>query len=237
MFGRLAAKVVAHGIVSATKAAMSSGQRLPQLDETVRRIEAGDIDGAELAIHPVIMSATQDASKRSLRGRATALLATILEMQGRFRLAEKTWTRALPLLDGPADAEIARAARDRLVAARNKLIELGKTNDASAAQALLARWVELSNRFAQVGNVSEAETFLGRAHAVTVGELCAEHPTTAFLLQKQGTLLAAQPARASDAKQLLERAITLQEKLGLDPSPARSTLAALGAAAQMSRPA
>jgi hypothetical protein len=235
MLGRLAAKVVARGIISATKAAMDSGQaRVPELAETIRRAEAGDIDGAELAIHAVIATAARDPSKRSLLGRATALLATILEMQGRFRLAEKTWARALPLLDGPANREIERTTRERLIAARNRLIELCKTNDASAAQALLARWVELSNRFAQVGNVSESEILLGRAYAVSVSELGEEHPTTAFLLQKQGVLLAAQPARSTDAKRLLARAIALQEKLGLDPSRARSALASLDAVVQVS---
>jgi hypothetical protein len=186
MLGRLAARLVVHGIMAAVK----SGQaNVPELTETIKRVEMGDTDGAELTIRVVIVDLTDQPAKRPVLGRATALLAEIIGMQGRFRLAEKTWARALSLLDGPRDKEVAQATRERLIAARNKLIEVSRTNDTAAAQALVARWVELSSRFARVGDARQSEEFLRRAHTVAICELGLAHPTTVSLAERRGAIV------------------------------------------------
>jgi hypothetical protein len=161
-------------------------ERFPELASVRQLLLRGNADASEIRCKSVIAAVSRTPAAldpgsrtRSLVGRATALLAEGREMQGRYRLARKTWARALDLLDAPSDEVAWRGARARLLLAETRVKDL--VGEVPLLQGTLTRWRERANEHASRGDSRGAETLLLRALGVAQEELGPEHAKTALL--------------------------------------------------------
>lgn len=207
MLARLTAR-----LAKSKRAAPLAGR--PELEAALRRAHAGELEAAEDEVR-----ACNLRTGPSVPG--TLALGLVLEDQGRLALARRTFARALEI---EGDSSHHAFARDRLAA----LPEEGARSvpdGRRTATDYVARLATLARRHEGNGERDWAESLLRRALAVVDVELTGWNATTAFVLRRLGELVVTDPARRSEGVALLERALALHVRLGLDPELCRGPLA------------